>query len=37
MSGFKGDVFTGVIIFVVLFFLLIFGSTKIEQLTNAPS
>ncbi len=34
---FDGIGFSGIIVIVVLIFLLIFGSTDIENLSNAPS
>jgi Sec-independent protein translocase protein TatA len=36
MSTFDGIGFTGGILLVILVLLLIFGSTKIEDLTDAP-
>lgn len=36
MSGFDGIGFTGGVIVVILIFLLIFGSTDIEDLSDAP-
>ncbi len=36
MSGFDGKGFTSGILLIILIFLLIFGSTNIEDLTDAP-
>ncbi|WP_332694940.1 hypothetical protein [Halalkalibacter lacteus] len=35
-SGFDGKALTGGIMLIILLFLLIFGSTDIEDLTDAP-